>query len=107
MNRNEIISKAELSNGGSLTRVLEELGQSGFITEYFPFGKKKKDKLYRLTDEYSLFYLKFIEDKKRGGASTWRHLSQTRQYKIWSGYAFESICMKHLPQIKKALSVKR
>jgi len=25
--------------------------------------------------------------------------------KTWSGYAFESICLKHLPQIKKALSI--
>ena len=24
---------------------------------------------------------------------------------IWSGYAFESICLKHIPQIKKALDI--
>ncbi|MEM9720791.1 MAG: ATP-binding protein [Bacteroidota bacterium] len=105
MDRTEIIQKSGLSNGGSLTRVLEELIQSGFISEYFPFGKKKKSKLYRLTDEYSLFYLKFIEDKKHQGAGTWQHLSQTQQYKTWSGYAYESICIKHLPQIKKALGI--
>ena len=43
-----------------MQRVLEELEQSGFISMYVPFGKKKKSKLYRLTDEYSLFYLQFI-----------------------------------------------
>ena len=32
-------------------------------------------------------------------------LSQTEDYKIWSGYAFESICIKHIPQIKKAMSI--
>ena len=68
-------------------------------------GKKKKNKLYRLTDEYSLFYLHFIENNLYEGNNTWHHLSQTQQYKMWSGYTFESICLKHLPQIKKALSI--
>lgn len=105
MERNEIIKTADLPNGGSITKVLEELVQSGFISVYNPFGKKKKNRLFRLTDEYSLFYLKFIENQKNEGAGTWKHLSQTQQYKIWSGYAYESICIKHLTQIKKAMSI--
>ena len=105
MNRNEIIEVGKLANGGRITKVLEELIQSGFISAYYPFGKKKKNMLYRLTDEYSLFYLKFMEGKRKDGAESWQHLSQTQAYKIWSGYAFESICIKHLSQIKKALSI--
>ena len=58
-----------------------------------------------MTDEYSLFYLKFIEERKNEGTEIWQHLSQTQPYKIWSGYAFESICLKHLQQIKKALGI--
>jgi AAA+ ATPase superfamily predicted ATPase len=85
--------------------VLEELAQSGFIEAYYPFGKKKKEKLYRLTDEYSLFYLQFIEPNLKERKEVWMQLSQTQDYKIWCGYAFESICIKHLPQIKKALSI--
>ena len=53
--------------------------------------------------EYSLFYLQFMEDKPHEGNQTWQHLSQTQEYKAWSGYAFENICLKHIPQIKKAL----
>lgn len=105
MTRTEIIAKADVPGGGPVTKALEELQQSGFITSYHPFGKKKKDRLYRLTDEYSLFYLHFMEDKSNEGAGTWNHLSQTQQYKTWSGYAFESICIKHLAQIKKALGI--
>ncbi len=105
LTRSKIVHKAKISEGGSTSKVLQELEQSGFITSYIPFGKKKKDTLYRLTDEYSLFYLRFIEKEKNSGSGTWKHLSQTQAYKIWSGYAFENICLKHIPQIKKALDI--
>ena len=105
LTRPKIVQKAKISEGGNTSRVLQELEQSGFITSYIPFGKKKKDTLYRLTDEYSLFYLRFIEKEKSGGSGTWKHLSQTQAYKIWSGYAYENICLKHIPQIKKALDI--
>lgn len=103
--RKNIVKLTDIPEGGTLTKLLEELIQSGFITAYHPFGKKKKDKLYRLTDEYSLFYLQFIENKNHDGKDTWNHLSQSQQYISWSGYAYESICLKHIPQIKKALSI--
>lgn len=105
LDRNTLIETAKVPNGGTLTNVLEELQQSGFIESYQPFGKKTKDKLHRLTDEYTLFYLQFIENQDRTEAGTWELLSQTQDYKIWSGYAFEGICIKHLPQIKKAMSI--
>lgn len=105
LTRKEISQFSNVVEGGSLSRVLSELIQSGFISGYRPFGKKKKTKRYRLTDEYSLFYLKFIENQEHEGKNVWNHLSQTQLYKTWSGYAFESICLKHIPQIKKALSI--
>lgn len=105
MTRPDIIKSAKIAENGNTSRVLEELEQSGFIGAYFPFGKLKKDKLFRLTDEYSLFYLQFIEDKQHDGSGTWQYLSQTPAYKTWSGYAFESLCLKHIPQIKKALGI--
>jgi len=105
MNRTELIKTAKLPNGGSVTKALEELDQSGFIDILYPFGKKKNNKLYRLTDEYSIFYLQFIEQNAKGGAAAWKHLSQTPEYKIWCGFAFENVCLRHLPQIKHALSI--
>jgi uncharacterized protein len=41
-----------------LTKALEELAHSGFIGAYKPFGKIKRETVYRLIDEYSLFYLR-------------------------------------------------
>ena len=105
MTRSELIKKANLSSGGTISKVLNELKHSGFVGIYQVFNKKKKDQLFRLTDEYSLFYLQFIEDHLQEEQAVWQRLSQTRSYKSWSGYAYENICLKHLSQIKKALGI--
>ncbi len=106
LTRKEIIQLSGLSEGGGLTKVIEELVHSGFVSFYYPFGKKKRNMLYRLSDEYSLFYLHFIEGKRTQERGMWNRLSQTSTYKSWSGYAFESICLKHITQIKKALEIR-
>jgi hypothetical protein len=105
LTRPDIIKMANLPEGGNASKVLEELEQSGFISSYYPFGKQKKDMLFRLTDEYSLFYLRFVEKNKQNGADVWNALSQTQGAKIWAGYAFENLCYKHIGQIKKALGI--
>ncbi len=105
MSRSELILATKLPDGGGFTKTLKELVSCGFVSNYYPFGKKKKDVLYRLTDEYSLFYLHFIEKQRIQEESIWQHLSQTQLYKSWTGYAFESLCLKHITQMKKALSI--
>jgi hypothetical protein len=105
MLRSEIVKKIPYQDSGRITQVLEELIESGFVTAYAPFGKKKKEKIFRLSDEYSLFYLRFIEIHSLDEEDVWNKLSQTQEFKTWSGYAFENICLKHVPQIKKALGI--
>ena len=105
MSRAEIISKTKMSDGGGLTMMLQELEQSGFISSYIPFGKKKKDTLFRLTDCYSLFYLKFIKDIPLKETISWQSLSKTQMWITWSGYAFENICFHHIDNIKAALGI--
>lgn len=105
LTRAVIIQLTGLSNGGSTTKVLEELIYSGFVTAYPAFKKKKKEQVYRLTDEYSLFYLQFMEKKEQEGKLNWQNFSQTQAYQTWTGYAFESICLKHVDQIKKVLGI--
>jgi AAA+ ATPase superfamily predicted ATPase len=105
MNRNEIMETCHLSSGGSVTKVLDELLESGFILNYIPFNKNTKDTIYKLSDEYSIFYLKFIENSKATGAGTWQTKSTSASYKSWSSLAFENICLKHIPLIKKKLGI--
>ncbi len=102
LSRNEILAATKLKDGGSFSKLLKELEQSDFITAYYPFGKIKKETLYRVIDEYSLFYLKFIYKKKN---VNWLQLSASPVYKSWSGYAFESICMDHIDKVKAALGI--
>ena len=105
LTRNEIIEACDLSSGGTTTRLLEELEESGFITSYIPFNKAGKDSIYKLSDEYSLFYLKFIESTKVSGSGTWLRLATGSSYSSWCGLAFESLCQKQVVQIKRALGI--
>lgn len=105
MSRTEIIAKTKFLDGGGLTMMLQDLEQSGFISSYIPFGKKKKDTLFRLTDCYSLFYLKFVRNIPTKETISWQSLSQTQAWITWSGYAFENICFHHIDRIKAALGI--
>jgi hypothetical protein len=103
--RNELINQSKISSSGDFTSKLEELIESGFVTDYPYYQNKKQLTLYRLSDEYSRFYLKFIDNNKNGGAGTWQKLYTTQSYLSWSGFAFETLCLKHIQQIKKALRI--
>lgn len=104
LTRNDIMKAGRLSSGGTLSRTLNELIESGFISESIPPGKKLKDTLYRLTDEYTLFYLKFIEPGTLT-ATNWRSISAPASFAAWQGYAFENLCHKHIDGILKALGI--
>jgi hypothetical protein len=105
MTRTEVIKACGFTTGGWTTNLFEELEESGFITQYIPFDKTARDSIYKLTDEYSLFYLKFMRKPRATGKGTWLKLCAGRSYNSWSGFAFETVCQKHVPQIKQALGI--
>ena len=103
LTRNEIVEATGIKSGGGLTVLLDELIQCGFVRQILPIKKAKEDALFRLVDEYTLFYFKFLHNNKTN--TSWAYLSNKQTYKIWSGFAFENLCFKHVPQIKKALGI--
>ncbi len=105
LTRQQLVELLPFASGGSLTDWLFDLEESGFIEVYRPFNKKQKESLIRLSDEYSLFYLKFIEGKAGKNEMNWLNMANTAQWKSWAGYAFEGICLKHILPIKKALGI--
>lgn len=103
--RPEIMREGGFRAGGALTRKLKELALSGFITAYYPMGRKKNNIVYRLTDNYCLFYLTFIKDTQPLSEEHWQQISQTQSWKSWSGFAFENVCFQHIREIKRALQI--
>jgi len=104
MTRTEIISKIRLCSGGTFSKTLEELVDSGFVENYLPY-RGVKDSVYRLTDEYSLFYLKYMESTKPTEGEIWLKLAGQQSFKIWMGFSFENVCLKHIEQIKNGLKI--
>ncbi len=105
MTRMDIISKAKLLNNGNVTKMLKELEACDFIRSYYPFGRLKKEKMYQLTDQFTLFYLHFMKAQATHGKNYWLHMIGTPEYAAWSGYAFETVCLHHLDQIVEALGI--
>lgn len=110
LSRTELLARARLTTGGGSSRILEALLESGFISCYVPFGKRANDAVYRLADEYSLFFLTWIRKAPRSVLASpqggyWLQRQAARAWKAWAGYTFEGICQKHAPQIKRALGI--
>jgi AAA+ ATPase superfamily predicted ATPase len=105
LTRDEIVKATRLPDGGSLTKTLEELEQSGFIRSYLPLQAKKKGMLFQSVDFFCNFHLKFLEDKKNLVSGFWQKYSGRQGHSAWSGYAFEQVCIAHTDQILEALRI--
>ena len=110
LTRDELLRAAKLQSGGTATRILKSLEESGFIASQAPYGKKSRDSVYRLVDEYSLFYLTWIWTAPQstlgsGPGGYWLQKSARPAWRSWAGYAFEAVCLKHVRQIKMGLGI--
>lgn len=108
--KQELLKMARLTSGGSSSMVIKELQESGFIGFYQDREKSKKNGYYRLIDEFSLFFLHWVEPLNINPDTFvekdyWLMMQSQQRYKSWSGYAFENICLKHIYAIKKALGI--
>ena len=103
--RNQLVTGTSFTSGGALTTVLEELEESGFIMRTPAFGTKAKDSMYRLSDEYSMFYLHWIKQHRGAAKGYWVTRRTSPPWRAWSGLAFEAVCLKHVSQLKRALGI--
>lgn len=105
LTRVDLLEKSKLDDGGTFSRALNDLSESGFVLVQRPFGKRKKDSIYLLIDLYSLFYLRFIRKNAGKTGNVWHKQAGSNAYKTWSGYAYENVCMLHTSQIVNALGL--
>ena len=104
MTQKEISSAIHMKSGGSLTKLLENLMESGIIRQYPRYGKKRVETVYQLIDFFSLFYLRFVQNKQQK-KGMWNSVHGTPLFYTWAGETFELLCIEHLPQIQDSLRI--
>jgi hypothetical protein len=110
ISRMELLDLAHMKSGGAFDKIINELEASGFIKRFVPYGKTAKDQYFRIIDEYTMFYLQWIASIKNKSSvaiklNYWHTKYKTSAWESWSGYAFESICYKHIDQIITKLGI--
>lgn len=107
----QLVKESGATAGGSTSKKLKELEEAGFILSFTPYNHSDKGIYYKVIDEFTLFYLKWMAGKNKGLSKQeqkegyWLSKTKSPSYQAWSGYAFEAVCYKHIKQIRKALKI--
>jgi AAA+ ATPase superfamily predicted ATPase len=109
--REELLQSLSLSSGGTLSTLLEDLIQCGFIAENINFGKplQQRKLRYYVRDQYLRFYYSFIKPIKTKvefgeyTSSPTRAINEER-YRKWLGFSFERFCIENAYSIAKILN---
>ena len=104
MSRDELIAGSGVPNSGNLSKKLDELESCGFIRKYVSYGKKSKNSIYHLIDNFTLFYYQFME-KRVSDPNYWSGRINTPGINAWLGLANERVVLRHVPQIKRKLGI--
>lgn len=101
----EIQKLADIRSGGTFTLLMDELERSGFVLSMPETGKRRRDRWYRLVDEFSLFHLTWMEKASRTKSEqgSWLRLQKSGAHNAWAGYAFENFCFRHTDALIRAL----
>ncbi len=62
--------------------------------------------MYQLTDLFCLFHLRFVANNNGQDHHFWSNMRENPSRMTWRGYAFEQVCLQHIPQIKEAIGIK-
>jgi hypothetical protein len=108
----DLADQLKRERGGDLSRYLEDLSESGFITKDVVFkpGKKVASKLskYRLKDNYLRFYLKYLEpikDKIEKGLFREIALESLAEWETIMGLQFENLVLNNIRSICSLLGI--
>lgn len=99
----ELAARLGVERGGGLSRNLNELIEAGFVAadgNVNPStGRKSKIKTYRICDNYTRFYLKYIEpyeDDIRAGNFPFSSLSELPGWRTMLGFQFENMVVNNV-----------
>lgn len=105
LTRKELVQKTGIAESGELSKFLQALVSGAFIMKYCSFGSSKREELYKLSDPFCIFYLRFVKDNTGKRNVNWVNMADSQPVITWSGYAFENVCFHHISQIKSALGI--
>lgn len=104
MTRHELLTATKLKNNGQFTEYLDNLEWCGFIRKYTCIGKKTRDAMYQLMDNFTLFYFQFMQEGIND-EHLWSKMNKMPECNTWRGLAFERVCLQHIRQIKQKLGI--
>jgi len=110
--RNTLCEKLKIDTGGDITEYLDDLIKSGFISRDFTWNIKNAEisrlSHYRLKDNYSRFYLKYIlpnQVKIKLGNMEEFYLSNLKHWYSLMGLQVENLVLSNRKLIKEALNI--
>ncbi|MDD6364826.1 MAG: ATP-binding protein [Bacteroidales bacterium] len=104
LTRKELLKYTGQADNGVFSDRLTELEECGFIMKMRAFPKDKKEAVYKLCDNFTIFYFKYIKSNS-GIDDFWARNFKSPSISSWSGFAFERVCLQHISQIKKAMGI--
>ena len=102
MHRTTLDARLGTSGSGSLKRALDDLEKCGYIRSYHNPYERNHPSIYQLVDPFLLFSFNLLEGKE---LRSWAEFERTPSYYAWRGIAFETLCLSHIPQIKRAMGI--
>lgn len=99
-------------DGGTMSRYLKELMISGYVDHHYTWsiktGKTSRQQLYRLSDNYLRFYLKYIEphkDKIKQGVFKQHPINNLPGFDTMMGFQVETLLLRNRPLLLKSLNL--
>lgn len=99
---------------GHLTRTLRELEYAGFVAREVNLnvatGRPSRLERYRICDNYTRFYLHFIEPNRAAidnGLFKYSSMEQMKGWDVQLGYQFENLVVNHVCDLFRHLGIER
>lgn len=99
---------------GHLTRTLKELEYAGFVAREANLnaatGRPARFERYRICDNYTRFYLHFIEPNRTaidGGLFKYSSMEQMKGWDVQLGYQFENLIVNHVCDLFRCIGIER
>lgn len=105
LTRKELLNKTGIMDSGAFSKQLKALEAGAFIIKYDSYGNGKRNSLYKVSDPFCIFYLRFVSGSSSKAKKEWLNAAGSQSVVVWSGLAFENLCFNHIPQIKAALGI--